>query len=379
MKKCLIIIVSAACLVSMLFLACEGPNQPEFGADYPDPNPTGAAAATLTSVDPAVGYLKDIVTINGSGFSSTLPYNFVAFGNKPATILTASATTLTVEAPNLNDVTVGVKVGIKGSEQWSNVLNFTFRPTLEMIDDTINWPNGVDVDDDGNIYIGSAGDGAIYKIDTNGNKTTFATIPVNGAIRFGPNNYLYVCGKESDKIWWLSADGTTRVDSADVNNPVYMDWDADLNMWICCNSWLRKLDTSGNVTDAMDMDDCKSCRVYGSNLYVTDIWEGQIWRFDITAAGLENGEVILETDDPCALEIDSEGTIYYSQAWETSIYSLKQDGSEEVLYEEELMTPMRYFSLVNKTMYIVYPGWGDVGEVMSTYIGVAQAPRYGRS
>jgi TPP-dependent 2-oxoacid decarboxylase len=77
------------------------------------------------------------------------------------------------------------------------------------------------------------------------------------------------------------------------------------------------------------------------------------------------------------VELDSEGTLYYTPAWETSLYTLKADGTEEILYEGELMTPMRYLTFHDKTMYIVYPGWGDVGMVMSAYIGVQQAPNHG--
>ena len=105
MKKYLII-VGVALIAGALFLACEAPDQPEYGADNPDPNATGQAAPTITSLSPTEGYLKDEVTISGSGFSSEAAYNFVAFGSKVAEIVDASATALTVIAPNLADQTV---------------------------------------------------------------------------------------------------------------------------------------------------------------------------------------------------------------------------------------------------------------------------------
>jgi hypothetical protein len=77
------------------------------------------------------------------------------------------------------------------------------------------------------------------------------------------------------------------------------------------------------------------------------------------------------------LEFDADGTMYFTEAWETTLYTIKADGTEEVLFEDELMTPMRYLTFHNKILYIVYPGWGDVGEVMSAYIGVDQAPNWG--
>ena len=371
----------ALCIPMFLFfcsLTCEGPSQPEYGADNPDPNPTGLAAPTVNSMDPTQGYLKDVVTINGSGFNATTDFNFVAFGEKRATVLSATTSALTVEAPNLADVTVGVKVAIKGSEFWSDPVDFTFKPTLAMIDDEISWPNGVAVDAEENVYIGSVNDGVIYKITSAGVKSTFATVDVNGSIHFVPDNYLYVCGKESDKIWKVSPDGATVEEVCDINSPVDFDFDENLNMYIGASGGLHKLAAGSTTpTQVADVGSRKSERIFNNQIYVTSIWNDEIWRFDITAGGLENGEMIWDLNNPCALEIDSEGNLIASSAWETTLFILKPDGTEETMYDDALMTPMRYFSMYGKVLYMVYPGWADIGEVMSAYIGVEQAPRFG--
>jgi sugar lactone lactonase YvrE len=361
-------------------LSCEAPEQPVYGPDNPDPNPTGLAPAVMDSISPAEGYLKDLVTIYGSGFNTTPEFNMVAFGKNTAEVVAATETQLQVRAPNLADKTVNVKVAIKGSEFWSNEGEFTFKPTLTVIDEEIVWPNGVDVDADGNVYIGSAVDGIIYKITPDGTKSEFAAVAVNGSIRFGPQGYLYVCVQGEGKIVRISPDGSTIEDAAVVEEgaPVYFDWDAQKNMYIVDNNGrIVRMDTQGGFTDVATVGSPKSCRVFGSYLYVTDIWNSTILRYTITAAGLENEEILLEPDSPASIELDSEGTLYYTQAWETSLYTLKADGTEEIIYEGELMTPMRYLTFHGKTMYIVFPGWGDVGMVMSAYIGVEQAPNYG--
>ena len=69
---------------------------------------------------------------------------------------------------------------------------------------------------------------------------------------------------------------------------------------------------------------------------------------------------------------------YFTEAWETTLYTLNPDDmSVDALFEVfegELMTPMRYLNFVDKIIYIVYPGWGDIGEVMSVFIGIPQVP-----
>jgi hypothetical protein len=362
------------------FTACEGPNQPKYGPGNPDPNPTGKTAAVLTEVDPAEALFNEIITIKGSGFDTRPEFNLVAFGSKIGVVTEASQSELKVKIPIIMDDSVAVRVATKGSEFWSNDLNFFFQAVEpEILDEEIVWPNGVDVDADGNVYVGSAADGVIYKITPEGEKSAFATVPVNGSIRFGPQQYLYVCVKGENKIVRVSPDGTTIEDVATLDaSPVYFDWDADKNLYIVCNdAGIFRMDGSGTVTQVAEIGSAKSCRVFGNRLYVTNIWDSQILVYDITPEGLTNEQVFLEGDSPAGVEFDVEGTMYYTLAWQTSLYLRKADGSDDVMYEEELATPMRYLTVHGKYMYIIYPGWGDVGQVIRVYLGVDQAPNYG--
>lgn len=371
------LVLAAFLLAGFAFLACEGPDQPVYGPEHPDPNPTGLTAARIDSIAPSTGYLRDIVTIHGSGFDPEADYNLVLFGSKKAEVVSVTTTEIKVVAPNLADATVPVKVAIKGSEFWSNPSDYTFLPTLTTLDEEISWPNGVAVDDDGNVYVGSANEGVIYRIAPDGSKSVFAEVAVNGSIHFGPNKYLYVCLKGEGKIVRISPDGGSVEDVIEIDAPNDFTWDANHNMYIISEAvGIYKVVDNAPVLLA-EVGSGKNVRVFGDHLYANDIWNGTILRYAITPTGLGEEEVVLETDSPSTLEFDAEGTLYYAQAWEVSLYTLKTDGSEEVLYDGELMTPMRYSAFKGKYIYLVYPGWADIGMVMRAYIGVEGAPEYG--
>jgi hypothetical protein len=363
--------------LGLSYFACEGPDQPVYGPDHPDPNPTGFQPARVDSISPTTGYLKDIVSIYGSGFNLFPAYNLVIFGTKLAEVVSATDNLLKVRAPNLADMAVPVRIAVKGSEFWSNETEFAFLPTLETIDEEIVWPNGIAVDDDGNVFVGAAQDGIIFRITPTGEKSEFAQAPVNGSIHFGPNHFLYVCEKAENKIVRISPDGSTIEDVVSIKGPVDFTWDADHNLYIVSDAvGVFKLVGSDTVRLA-DVASGKNCRVFGDHLFVNDIWNNTILSWPITATGLGDAEVVLETDSPSTLEFDANGLLYFCKAWETSLFVINAEGAEEVLYEGELMTPMRYTAFKNKTMYIVFPGWQDVGGVIKAYIGVQQAPDYG--
>jgi hypothetical protein len=377
------VILSFTLIVGIVIFSCSGPDEPTYGSGHPDPNPTGRDAPVVDSLSPNEGYLKDIIEIHGSGFNSNPEYNLVAFGEDVGTILDATSNMLTVQTPNISNDTVDVRVSIKGSEYWSSEKSFIFKNTLETIDDEIVWPNGVAVDENDNVYVGSADEGVIYKITPEGDKSEFASVPISGSMRFGPQHYLYVCEQGEDKIERISPDGSTVDSVVSVPSPVAFDWDQNGNMYIIENeSGIDRLDPSGTLTYMTDFETAKTCRVFENYLYVSAIWDGKISRFEITAGGLGDEETLLEElDSPLAIEFDADGIMYYTTAWEYSLFTLAPDGSQETLYEGELIdpaeSPMHYLNFYGKKMFIVHPGWGDVGTTISAYIGVEQAPNYG--
>ena len=137
------VILSFTLIVGIIIFSCSGPEEPTYGSKHPDPNPTGLSPAKIDSVSPNIGYLKDLVKIYGSGFSTEAENNFVSFGVKVAEVITATPTMLEVKAPNISGEDVNVKVAVKGSEYWSDEVGFSFLDALSVVDEEIVWPNGV--------------------------------------------------------------------------------------------------------------------------------------------------------------------------------------------------------------------------------------------
>ena len=382
-------IAIVACL--LLVLACENPDNPTFGPDHPNPNPGGTPAAILTNVEPDSQFAGLEVIITGSGFSTEPSDNLVGFGNKVAEVTAATATQLNVIAPP-GGGNVDIKVAVKGAEEWSNLLPFKFRsyipvianPEVTTIDDVTTWPMGVDVDDEGNVYFGSAEDGAVYKVTPAGEKTTFAEVPIVGAIHFGPEGYLYICEMWDGKIARISPDGSTVEDVVEVDNAVDFDWDEDGNMYISSNENAIFMMPPGGAANEVvpDVGAIKNLRVYDDYVYISKIWDGVITRFPIIAGGLGDEEIYMPedvADTPLGFDFDMNGVMYWSHAWETSLFVYAPGGAETAtFYEDELETPMRYMTYHGQEMYIVFPGNADIGRVFKVYIGVDQAPRYGR-
>jgi sugar lactone lactonase YvrE len=288
-----------------------------------------------------------------------------------------------VKTPVIIGETVKARVSIKGSEFWSNLMDYTFKKlSPEILDDEISWPNGVAVDKDWNTYVASVNDEAIYKITPEGEKSTFAELPTSGAIEFGPDEYLYVCQQWEGKVVRVSPDGATVEDVVEVaggDGPIDFDWDAVGNMYIVSNwAGIFKVDVGGTQTQVAEIDNPKSIRIFENTLTISDIWNSTIWKYDITESGLENQTAIYEGDSPLGLEMDELGNVYYTEAWQTTLYFQNEDGSGGAMYEEQLETPMHYLTFYDRYMYIVYPGWADVGVVLRVYVGEMQAPNYGR-
>ena len=383
MKAGYIYITVILCLI--MAVTCEIPDNPIYDSSNPDPNPTGTQAATITDIDPSEGFFDEIVTITGTGFNPDKDHNLVQIGGA-ATVLTASATQLTVSLPTKSGITVPCRVAPLGAIDWSNSIDFTYKPAVIVRAEGLNWPMGVEADAEDNVYVGSASDGMIYKFDPDGNQSTFAEVPVWGALRWGPDGYLYVAAANEGQIIRVSPDGGTvevYVDGA--GSVTDFDWAENGNLYIL-RTWEEGIAMykDGVVTDLVSGEDMdpKAGRVLGDYLYVSSGWSWAFRKYPITADGLGDGEIVF-WDGVLGVEADINNNVLYTLVDNYTIFSMAPDGSTETFFEGDLIddaeSHLRYIRYHGKSLYVVHPGWSGDGEgsVKQIYLAVEQAPNWG--
>ena len=374
--KVLYLLTILAVLTGLLSTGCEKPGLTE----YNDPNPAGGNPPILSSVVPATAFLMDTVTISGSGFSGNVVHNFIKFGNKAATILSATASEIKAIVPEGSGDTVKVQVAVRGAVNWSEGIDFAFKQTITILDEEIVHPCGVAVDKNGDVYVGGRGAQSIFKISSSGEKSVFvADIPVNGAMHFGPDNYLYVCEQDEGKIVRITSDGNTVEDFITANGPIDFDWDSNGTLYVVSN-WegIYRKNASGALDYVVEDENIKTIRILNDKVYAGGSWANEGYRFDITGSGLENKEVIISADDLVfGMDLDINGRLYYGIYSDPTLHTLDSDGTEGSMYGGMLTAPMRFMTYFGKCIYAVNTGGGDAGVVLKIYTGVEGIPRYG--
>ncbi|MCB0479795.1 MAG: T9SS type A sorting domain-containing protein [Flavobacteriales bacterium] len=143
---------------------------------------------SVASFSPASGVCKDVVTITGTNFSTTPANNKVKFRFVEATVLTATATTLTVEVPETalgaNKISVTVKVsGVDKTGESST--NFTYNGCNVGVSeisenvDKVYYSNGmVNISLNNNSDLGSK---LVKVINVSGQTVASKTIDLNGS------------------------------------------------------------------------------------------------------------------------------------------------------------------------------------------------------
>jgi YD repeat-containing protein len=93
----------------------------------------GAAGVAISDFTPDSGPIGATVTIFGAGFSGTPSANGVTFGGAPATVLSATATQLTVTAPAAGQIAVSTPSGSANTGSRSFVVATAGPPTITVV------------------------------------------------------------------------------------------------------------------------------------------------------------------------------------------------------------------------------------------------------
>lgn len=385
-------IVPATLLLAIFIgAACEGPVHPKYDGENPDPFPTGAVPAVITGVTPDRGFTGDEIIITGTGFRPSAQETMVNVGKATATIVSISETEIVARLPVNENGDQRVRVAVWGSENWSNEMSvFYLSDFVEVKYDIIN-PKGVAVDDNGNLFIGSSFDQAIFRIDaTDSVKTTFAELPINGTMEFGPNGWLYAV--TTDGLSRISPDGAVVEPVLALAAVKDFDWAPDGSIYLLLAARIHRFDGS-STAEVGTVRRAEKLRVFDGHVYVTELANSRVGRFEITGVTLGPHSVYFQQNTPLSgLDLDESGNVYASAFVRDYVFKAAPDRENdsdilEIPNEDDRINPFRKIDTrvgliyINKSvMYVVQDqaSAGTVGRIWRIFIGERNAPRYGR-
>jgi sugar lactone lactonase YvrE len=272
MKKNIALIVLMMTGVGMLF-SCQKKDDTGGGA---------AGPLQITSFTPTAAASDSIITIMGTGFSRMVSDDVVTFGDKPAVVTAASATSLSVKVPvGAKDGKITVKVG---TQAVSAATDFSYVYTVTTLagsgvggnidakgpDARFFHPRGVTVDGSGNVFVSDAGNDFIRKVAPDGTVTSFVGIKGlaifndPGQIVVDPAGNVYVADEGYHQIQKITPDGNHFVlagsgtpgtkngigTAAQFNHPTGIALDKFGNLYVAdeYNCVIRKIDPNGVVS-----------------------------------------------------------------------------------------------------------------------------------
>lgn len=232
------------------------------------------------------------------------------------------------------------------------------------------FPEGLAVDSDGNIYVGMAPTGVIKKVTPQGMVSDFAKLPAPGqgfmlGLEFGPDGDLYVAmasfDPETHGIWKVSRDGRkverfAALETEGFPNVVTFDSAGNLYVSDTIGGGVWKVDPQGNVTTwkadpllqgitpvqnplgiplganglAFDAGD--------KNLYVAVTEHGRIVRIPLNADG-SAGDVAVFFEDlermglPDGMVFDAAGNLYVAVVGNDRVVRISPQGDVTTLDE----------------------------------------------
>jgi hypothetical protein len=354
----------------------------------------------ITSLDPPASALAGVttITINGSNFSSVASENLVYFDAAQATVLTASATKLTVRAPTLLGDTLKLRVMVYKADLFSEVRKYKLISAVASFGSLgkVDEPYAVAADASGNVYVSiiSGGTGVgVKKITPAGVLTDYAPATAGvtrwAAMKVGPAGEIYTtrilkviykipAGGGAAAIWLTSGLGT-----------IYdLDFDAQGNCWAGGNNAFVYRIKQDKSVKAFDFTcNVRAVRVFSGYLYVggkSDTTEG-VWRAQIiNADSLGKFESVFDFSSKYsgylvnALTFAADGDMYIGTDAPAAIVVVHANKTSESLYPGLFTPPMWAFT------------WGTADDLYVTRTGTNMgilkvtmlkngAPYYGRT
>ncbi len=389
-------------LVIIIFLTAiiYGCNQEPAPSLYQvEPKGSTPVISGLLPANEALAGVTD-VTINGSNFSPVKEENFVYFGTKQATVLSASSTSLIVKAPQIIQNNLNVKIAVKGVEDFSNISKYNL---LEAVGVYFAFAKGVDdpmtvaVDKNENVFV-YLKDKGVKKISSTGAITDFA--PKGGEsfffdMKVGPNNIIYA----TRNLRLISQVEEGKPSATFVTFPtgisiVALDFDASKNIWASGSGGNLYSVTPAKVITAFPIDYTVSgVRVFNGYLYVAgkNSMEEAVYRYKINSnTSLGNKEKYFDIGAKYGLgkvvvsgvEFAEDGGMILGTDLVDPLIVVSSSGTASSLYPGLIGTAAKSMSWGTKKNLFYIREYTDAGAILHTLVRVdmqkLSAPYYGR-
>jgi hypothetical protein len=317
-----------AALGMLLMSSCSNPKN---GSLY-DPTASVKPQPTIASVSPAGSAFAgmDTVVITGTNFSTVPAENTIFFNTTSATVLSSTATQLTLSAPLVTLDSIGIRVQVFGADLFSNTFQYKLKAGVAAFGGLQSNEGGTALltDNGGNLYAGYSSTGieaGISKFTPAGVRSAYAPgtagVALWSSFKMGPGGYIYGArnvraiyryspGGGSSAALWTQVVGTTFAD---------IDFDQSGNLWAGGNNAnIYRIAQDKTVSPYAFVGAVHSVRVYNGYLYFaakTDVGE-KIWRAQISSSGLGTPEIYFDfalaypSNVPTAITFSSDGILY---------------------------------------------------------------------
>lgn len=341
--------------MAFISLSCDdGSEEILYGKITPGANPPVVASVTPTDSAYAV---VDLITLNGSGFSTVLKDNVVYLGKDTCQVIEATENYLRVYPPYIEGDSLNLWASVRGAAKYSDPILYKLKkPDYELNAVSGRAPYGIAYGQDGYIYVSITEFGTkkgIIRFNPNNPAATEEQYSNPGAetfnsiIKIAPGGKIIAVRANMKALFEIVQSGTPIVwISSGMGNMEDFDFDQNQYVWAGGkgNTAIYRITYSDKTLKTYPFTgDIKSVRIFNSYLYLAATRDNKeyIIRYPIESNNDLGAEetVYNFTDDSGyptnrinAITIDNLGNIYLGTDAPVGIFVLTQAGQFYPLY-----------------------------------------------
>ncbi len=293
------LLLLAVALIAGMWIGCK--EDPP--ASLYDPNYVSGAQPVVSGITPATGALGGVtmLTITGQNFSPVPGNNLVFFDKSSVTVLTASATQLTLKAPPLAKDSIQVKVAVARSDKYSAA--YLFKLGLAANEKFATFGSGeesvgIECDNAGNLYASMLtpnGGIGVKKFTPAGVRSDYSPILSSTVsnwknMKFGSGGAMFCTATGRAILFRIPPGGGTPaiwLSGAGLGVLADLDFDQNGNLWASgANGNVYRVSPTKVVTVFPCVGTLRAIRVFNGAVYVggkRDSLE-KVWKFPIIGA-----------------------------------------------------------------------------------------------